>query len=86
MIDIPSSTVNATIFFFLFSVFKTDNNLKNIMANYHLHSTSIFLHYQIRFLCAHARVLAYEYKSAFSVLYVHMLLFFFQNLYIVKLL
>ena len=37
---------------------------------------SIFLHYQIRFSCAHARVLAFEYKSAFSVLHVHMLIFF----------
>ena len=33
------------------------------MANYHLHSMSIFLHYQIRFSCAHARVLAFEYKE-----------------------
>ena len=35
------------------------------MAIYHLHSISIFLHYQIRFSCAHARVLAFEYKSVF---------------------
>ena len=27
------------------------------MANYHLHIMSIFLHYQIRFSYAHARVL-----------------------------
>ena len=49
---------------------------KYIMANYHLHSMSIFLHYQLRFSCAHARVLAFEYKSAFSVLHVHMLILF----------
>ena len=53
------------------------------MANYHLHSIFIFLHYQIRFSYVHARVLAFEYKSAFSVL--HMLIFF-QNLYTIKLL
>ena len=68
------------------SIFKTDTNLKNIMANYHLHSMSIILHYQIRFSCAHARVLAFKYKSAFSVLHVHMLIFFFKNLYTIKLL
>ena len=53
-----------------------DKTMKNIMANYHLHSTSIVLHYQIRFSCVHARVLAFEYKSAFSVVHVHMLIFF----------
>ena len=75
-----SSTANATLFFL--SIFKTDNNLKNIMTNYHLHTMSIFLHYQIRFSCAHARIRAFEYESAFSVLHVHMLIFFkkkFQN-------
>ena len=72
-LHIQSSTTNATLFFL--SIFKTDNNLKNSMANYHLQSMSIFLHYQIRFSCAHARVLAFEYKSAFSVLHVHMLIF-----------
>ena len=46
------------------------------MVNYHLHSMSIFLHYQIWFSCAHARVLTIEYKSAFSVLHVHMLIFY----------
>ena len=85
MIHTPSSTANATLFFLL-SVFKTDNNLKNIMANYHLHSMSNFLHYQIRLSCAQARVVAHEYKSAFSVLHVHMLTFFFKNLYTIKLL
>ena len=70
-------------YFFFLSIFKTDNNLKNITANYHLHSISIFLHYQIRFLYAHARVLAFEYKITFSVLYVRMLTFF-KNLYIIK--
>ena len=46
------------------------------MTNYHLHTMSIFLHYQIRFSYAHARVLPFEYKSAFSILHVHMLIFF----------
>ena len=54
-----------TQFYFFLSVFKANNNLKNIMANYHLHSMSVFLHYQIRFSCAHARVLVFEYKRAF---------------------
>ena len=49
------------------------------MANYHLPSMSIFLHYLIQFACAHAWVLAFEYKSAFSVLHVHRLISF-QNL------
>ena len=71
------------LYFFL-SIFKTDNNLKNSMTNYHLHSMSIFLHYQIRFSCSHARVLAFEYKSASSVLHLHMLIFSI-NLYTVKL-
>ena len=55
------------------------------MANYHLHGMPIFLHYQIRFSYAHAQVLAFEYKSAFSVLHVHMLIFF-KNVYKSKLL
>ena len=82
-LSILCSTANATLF--SLSIFKTDNNLKNVMASYHLHSISIFLHYQIRFSAAHARVLAFEYKSAFSVLHVHMLIFF-KNLYTIKLL
>ena len=32
-------------FIFFLSISKTDNYLKNNMANYHLHSMSIFLHY-----------------------------------------
>ena len=35
------------------------------MANYHLHSMPIFLHYHILFSYEHARVLDFEYKSAF---------------------
>ena len=55
------------------------------MANYHLHSMSIFLNYQIRFPCALARVLALKYKSAFSVLHMHMPnFFFFKTLYTIK--
>ena len=38
-----------TQLYFFLSIFKTDNNLKNIMANYHLHGMFIFMHYQIRF-------------------------------------
>ena len=56
------------------------------MTDYHIPTMSVFLHYQIRFSCAHARVLAFEYKSAFSVLHVHVLIFFFKNVYTVKLL
>ena len=59
---------------------------KNIMTNYHFHIMSIFLLYQIRFLCAHARVLAFQYESVFSVLHVDMLVFCFKNLYTIKLL
>ena len=58
------------------ALIKTDNNLKNIMADYHLHRMSLFLHYQIRFSCAHVQVLAFDYKSAFSVLHMHMPIFF----------
>ena len=35
-------------FSFFLSISKTDNYLKTILANYHLHSMSIFLHYKIR--------------------------------------
>ena len=72
--SILSSTDNAALF--CLSIFKTDNNLKSTMANNHLHSMSIFLHYQIRVSCAHARVLEFEYKSDFSVLHLHMLILF----------
>ena len=69
---ILNSTANAALFFPL--NVQTDNNLKIIMANYYLHSISIFLHYQIQFSRAYAWVLAFEYKKAF--LYMHMLIFF----------
>ena len=75
-----------TQLYFFLSIFKTDNNLKNIIENYHLHTMSIFLHYQIQFSCAHVWVLAFEYKNAFSMLHVHMLIFVFKNLYTIKLL
>ena len=39
------------------------------MTHYHLHTMSIFLHYQIRFSCAHARVLAFEYNTSIKVLF-----------------
>ena len=77
IIIIRSSKYTVFLYFLFLSIFKTDNNLKNIiMAYYHLHSMSIFLHYQIRVSWAHARVLAFEYKSAFSVPHVHMLIVF----------
>ena len=72
--DIYRVPLPTQLYFFL-SIFKTDNNLKTIMANYHLHSMSIFLHYQIRFSCAHALILAFVYTSVFSVLHVHMPIF-----------
>ena len=55
------------------------------MPNYHLPSMPIFLHYQIRFATAHAWVLAFEYRSAFFVLHLHMLIIFI-TLYTVKVL
>ena len=68
------------VLYFFLLIFKTDNNLKNIMANCHfLHNMSIFLHYQILFSCAHARVLVLEYKSAFPC-YTCICWYFFQKL------
>ena len=40
---------------------------------------SIFPYYQIRFSCAHAGILAFEYKSAYANI-------FFKNVYTIKLL
>ena len=50
---------------FFLSVFKYAINLKNIIANYHLLSMSIFLHYHIRFAYTYAWVLSFENESAF---------------------
>ena len=56
------------------------------MASYHLHNTSIFLHYQIRFSCAHARVLVFEVKIAFFRAARAHAVICFKTLYTVKLL
>ena len=60
------------------------------MANYHLHSMFIFLHYQIRFSYTHARILVFEYKSVFFFFCFRAARahadMFFKNYYTIKLL
>ena len=52
-----------TQLYFFLSVFKTNNNLKDSVANYHLHTFGLSIFHPVS--CAHARGLAFEYKSAF---------------------
>ena len=70
-----SSTANAT-FFFLLSSFKYENNKKTFVFDYHLNDPTTFLHHQIQVHSAHARILAFGYKNAFSVFHVHGSFFF----------
>ena len=71
---ILSSTANATLF--LLSPFKNVNNMKTFVCDYHLNDTTTFLRHQIQVCSAHARIIVYGYKIAFSVLHVHGLMIF----------
>ena len=50
--------------------------MKTFECDYHLNDPTHFLHHQIQVDNAHARVLAFGYKNAFSKLPVHGLMFF----------
>ena len=63
-------------FFFLLSSFKYENNKKAFVFDYHLNDPTTFLHHQIQVHSAHARILAFGYKNAFSVFHVHGFFFF----------
>ena len=60
--------------------------MKTFVCDYHLNDPTTILHHQIQVCSAHARILAFGYKNAFSVVHVHGLVIFQQRAQIQNLL